>query len=208
MKRWDFIASSLLAGVISSSWDFEAFAQSTDDKPRAITNKIDKKPIKPHYLERNKGESRYIDLKIRFEQTNNQFASTETNVPPKTMGPSPHVHKDLDEVMRVTKGTAAVLIGDQIYQVEEGGWLIRPHGIVHTFWNATEEPLSFIDLFPNQNFDLFLEELIKVFAQLQVEGLSPDSKEGQRRQDMLHAEWGITVFHDQRPEIMKKYGLK
>ena len=208
MKRRDFIASSLLAGVTANSLDLEAFAQSTDGKPRAITNKIDKKPIKPVYLEPNKGEPRYIDLKIRFEQTNNQFASTETNVPPKTMGPSPHVHKDLDEVMRVIKGTASVLLGDQIYQVEEGGWLVRPHGIVHTFWNATEEPITFIDLFPNQNFDLFLEELVKIFNQLQVEGLAPNSKEGQRRQDVLHTEWGITMYHDQRQGIMDKYGLK
>jgi len=208
MKRRDFIASSLLAGVTANSLDLEAFAQSTDGKPRAITNKIDKKPIKPVYLEPNKGEPRYIDLKIRFEQTNNQFASTETNVPPKTMGPSPHVHKDLDEVMRVIKGTASVLLGDQIYQVEEGGWLVRPHGIVHTFWNATEEPITFIDLFPNQNFDLFLEELVKIFNQLQVEGLAPNSKEGQRRQDVLQTEWGITMYHDQRQGIMDKYGLK
>ncbi|MEJ5962635.1 cupin domain-containing protein [Pedobacter immunditicola] len=206
MKRRDFIASSLLAGVISSSWDFEAFAQSTDDKPKAITNKINKKPIKPFYLEPN--EPKDPDLKIRFEQTNNQFAATEIYVPPKTMGPSPHVHKDLDEVMRVTKGTASVLIGNEVFQVEEGGWLMRPHDIVHTFWNASDEPLSFIDIYPNQNFDLFLVELVKNFNQLRVEGIALDSKEGQRRLDVNNAEWGIVIYHDQRKGIMDKYGLK
>ncbi|MEJ5962634.1 cupin domain-containing protein [Pedobacter immunditicola] len=208
MKRRDFIASSLLAGVIANSFDFEAFAQSTDDKPKAITNKIDKKPIKPFYLEPDKGAPKIPDLKIRFEQTNNQFAAAEFHFPPKTMGPAPHVHKDLDEVMRVTKGTASVLIGNEVYQVEEGGWLMRPHDIVHTFWNATDEPLSFIDLFPNQNFDLFLVEAVKTLNQLIGEGIDPVSTAGQRRLDVITTEWGVVMYHDQRQGIMDKYGLK
>jgi mannose-6-phosphate isomerase-like protein (cupin superfamily) len=134
MERRDFIASSLIAGVTINSLGFQTFAQTTDDKAKAITNKIKKKPIKPFYLAPNNGGSQGFDfLKIRYEQTNNQFAAQELTAPPKTMGPAPHIHKDLDEVMRVIKGTATVLIGKEVYKVEEGGWLIRPHGIVHTF---------------------------------------------------------------------------
>jgi hypothetical protein len=34
----------------------------------------------------------------------------------------------------------------------------RPHGIVHTFWNASDKPLRFIDIYPNQNFEDFFPD--------------------------------------------------
>lgn len=69
---------------------------------------------------------------------------------PKLMGPAPHVHKDLDELMFVQEGTVSILVGDNVYEVEAGGWHLRPHGIVHTFWNATDKPARFVDMFFNR----------------------------------------------------------
>ena len=85
---------------------------------------------------------------------------------------------------------------------------IRPHGIVHTFWNAGDQPATFIDFYPNQNLEDFLDEMLKVFAQLEKEGIAQDSKEGRRRQDELHAEWGMVMYYDQRQALMEKHGLK
>lgn len=208
MKRRYFIAASILGSLASSSFSSEAFAQLSDKKPRAITNKIKKNPLKPFYVKPDNSISFKGGTKIRFDQTNNQFCSFEHVVPAKTMGPAPHVHKDLDEVMRVVKGTITVMVGEELFVVEEGGWHLRPHGIVHTFWNAGDEPAVFIDIYPNQNFEVFLEELIKLFGELAKEGISPDSGEGRKRQDELHTEWGITIYHDQRKPLMEKYGLK
>lgn len=124
------------------------------------------------------------------------------------MGPPPHIHKDLDEVMRVIKGTVSVLVGDEVFEVEEGGWHLRPHGIVHTFWNAGNEPAIFIDFYPNQNFEICLEEMNKLLFQFSKEGISLDSKEGRKRLDELQSEWGIVMYYDQRKAIMDKYSLK
>lgn len=208
MERREFLYSSLfgtMAGlsVFSNSYAFEAL-----ETPKAVTNKFQKKALKPFYLPPDNSSSYRGGVKIRFDQVNNQFSSFEIIVPPKTMGPAPHVHKELDEVMRVLKGKATVMVGDEIFEVQEGGWHLRPHGIVHTFWNATNEPLSFIDLYPNQNFEVFLENLFKLFEDLAKEGISPDSKESIRRQDILHKEWGIVMYYDQRKPLMDKYGLK
>lgn len=124
------------------------------------------------------------------------------------MGPAPHVHRDLDEIMRLVKGNVSVLVGDEVVVVEEGGWHIRPHGIVHTFWNAGDEPAVFIDLYPNQNFEVFLEAFIKLMGQLAVERITLGSKDGQKRLDALHEEWGIIMYYDQRQALVEKYGLK
>jgi mannose-6-phosphate isomerase-like protein (cupin superfamily) len=208
MKRRNFIATSILGSLGGASFLTESFAQLPNDKPKAITNKIRKGPIKPLYVKPDNSPAYRGGTKIRFNQTNNQFSSFEHVIPPKTMGPAPHVHKDLDEIMRVVKGTVSVLIGNEVVQVEEGGWQIRPHGIVHTFWNAGDEPAVFIDLYPNQNFEVFLEEFIKTMIQLEKEGRPVNSKEGMERLDVLHKEWGIVMHYDQRQALIEKYGLK
>jgi mannose-6-phosphate isomerase-like protein (cupin superfamily) len=208
MKRRDFIATTMLGSFAGSSFLSDSFAQLTENKPRAITNKIKKRPLPPFYIKPDHSPAYTGGTKIRFDQTNNQFSSFELIIPPKTLGPPPHVHKDLDEVMRVLKGKVTVMVGEKLFEVEEGGWHLRPHGIVHTFWNAGDEPAVFIDIYPNQNFEIFLEELIKLFGEFAKENMSPDSKEGRRRQDELQAEWGISMYYEQRQSLMEKYGLK
>lgn len=69
------------------------------------------------------------------------------------------MHKELDEMMYVLDGTATVMIGEQIYPVQAGGWNFRPRRIVQFFWNASDKPLRFIDCFFNQNFNDYLEDL-------------------------------------------------
>ena len=208
MERRNFIATSIIGSLTTNNLLSETFVELPNDKPKAITNKIRKRPLKPIYIKPDNSATSIGGTKIRFEQTNNQFSSFEHRLPPKTMGPPPHVHRDLDEIMRVIKGTVSVLVGEEVFQVEEGGWHLRPHNIVHTFWNAGDEPAIFIEFYPNQNFEIFLEEFIKIFPQLVKEGISFDSKESRRRQDVLHAEWGIVMYHDQRQALMEKYGLK
>ena len=44
--------------------------------------------------------------------------------------------------------------------------------------------------------------------QLEKEGRRVDSKEGMKRLDELHKEWGIVMHYDQRQALVEKYGLK
>ena len=63
------------------------------------------------------------------------------------MGPPPHYHRELDELMYVVEGTASVLVGKEIVEINAGGWHLRPREIKHTFWNASDEPLRFFDMY-------------------------------------------------------------
>ncbi len=206
MKRRKFISSSVVGSLFSGTLISETVGQLQTSKPRCVTNKINKKPLKPFYIKPSENQETRI-TKIRFNQLNNQFCCVEFTVPPKTMGPAPHVHKDLDEVMRVLKGTVTILVGEEVFEVKEGGWHLRPHDIIHTFWNAGDEPATFIDFYPNQNFEVFLDELTKLFSRFEKEEISPDSKVARRQVDDLHSEWGMVIYHDQRKPLMEKYGL-
>lgn len=205
MKRRNFIAMSVFSSLVMADMP-EAFSQASDKKPKAITNKINRKPLQPNYIPPD-GPDFAGSAKIRFSQTNNQVSFWEHVVPPKKMGPPPHVHKDLDEIMRVLEGTASVLIGNKIFEVPAGGWLIRPHGIKHTYWNAGDTTLKFIDVFSNQNFEVFLEEFVKLIQGFEEKNIPPFSPAAIKQLDALQTEWGITMYYDQMRPLMDKYGV-
>jgi len=133
----------------------------------------------------------------------------EVAVSPNQMGPSPHMHENLDELMYVLEGKATVLIGEKIYEVEAGGWNFRPRRIVHSFWNASDTPLRFIDCFFNQNFEDYLEELFhKIIPDMVKNNLNPTTPEIATRIAALDKKFGVTWFHDQRQAIIDKYKLQ
>jgi oxalate decarboxylase/phosphoglucose isomerase-like protein (cupin superfamily) len=146
---------------------------------------------------------------VRSAMTNGLFSNVECAVAPKLMGPPPHYHEELDELMYVVEGTASILIGDDIVQVEAGGWHLRPRMLKHTFWNASDKPLRFFDMYFNQPFEEYLE---RIFLELTVENGYEDGTEKKNIEiSKLNDKFGL-VFpssaFDERTEIMNKYNLK
>lgn len=157
-------------------------------------------------LEHNGGMA--IRVWVRSAMTNGLYSSVETAVAPRVMGPPPHMHKELDELMYVVEGTASILIGEEVVQVEAGGWHLRPRMIPHTFWNASEKPLRFIDMYFNQPFEEYLE---RIFLELTSENGFPDDSDAKHQEiDRLNEKFGLVFAPDswdKRQEIARKYGL-
>lgn len=149
-----------------------------------------------------------IKVIIRSGQTNKQISNIEVAVDPKKMGAPPHMHDELDELMYVLEGTGTVMIGKDIFEVPTGGWLFRPHGIPHSFWNSQNTKLRFIDFFFNQNIEDYLEELLhKIPAYIREHNITPDNPEIVARISELNKEFGITWFPEQFQGILDRYGL-
>lgn len=130
-----------------------------------------------------------------------------TALAPKTLGPSPHFHKDLDEISLVLEGTLSVMIEDTVFEVPVGGMQMRPRGLEHTFWNATDKPVRFIDMFLNQNFDDSLEEFFKIMDDaMQNKSHSPIPEIAKRFAE-IDLEFDVTQFPEKRKNIIEKYGL-
>lgn len=181
----------------------------------AVTVTDDKKPLAPFYIgpeaePLTPGPTGLnIRTRVRSAQTNGQFSCVEFAVAPKKMGPAPHLHKDLDELMYVIEGTASVLVGDTVYQVEAGGWHLRPRGIIHTFWNATDKPVLAIDCYFQQPFEEYLEASFQTIpAEARKRGLAMDSPEIRKMYNDLQARFGMVGFPEKRQAIVDKYGLK
>lgn len=204
MERRNFLSYGVTSGLALSCLPTFSHAQEGRRK----------KPLKPFSVPPREpltpGPGN-VDIRtiVRSNPTGMQFSNVEIAVAPMHMGVPPHVHKELDELMYVLEGTATILIGDEIYEVEAGGWNFRPHGIVHSFWNASERPLRCIDCYFNQNFEDFLEELFhQIIPDMVNRNLTPDAPEIANRVDALHKKFGITMFADRAPALIEKYGLR
>jgi len=204
MERRNFLAAGIIGGYSLTNLPVHAHAQT--NKNTVMPQPFYIPPREP--LQPGPGN---VDIRtiIRSKQTNGQLSNVEVAVGPKQMGPSPHLHKDLDELMYVLEGTATVMIGKEIIEVKAGGWNFRPRGIVHSFWNASDAPLRFIDSFFNQNFEDYLEELFhKIIPQMVKSNLTPTTPEIANQIAVIDKKFGVTWFHEQRQAIIDKYGLK
>lgn len=204
MERRNFLAAGLLGGAAVLTARPAAWASGPETAPPAAPFYIAPRgPLAP-------GPGN-VDVRtlVHAAQTNGQFSNVEVAVGPKQMGPAPHLHHDLDELMYVVEGTATVMIGKEIYEVKAGGWNFRPRGVPHTFWNATNGPLRFIDCFFNQNFEDYLDELFhRVIPDMLQKKLTPAAPEIAARLAALDQKFGVTWFHEQRQPLVDKYGLK
>ncbi len=124
------------------------------------------------------------------------------------MGPAPHLHQDLDELMYVLEGTATVWMDGEPQEIRAGGWHFRPRKILHTFWNAGDRPLRFVDMYFNQNFEDFLEELFhQILPDMAKNRLTPDDPGIAQRMAALNQRFGVVMYPEKRQALVERYGL-
>lgn len=146
---------------------------------------------------------------IRSAQTGMQFSCVEFAVAPMQMGPAPHYHKALDELMYVLEGTVTVMVDGQVTDVPAGSWHFRPRGIIHTFFNRTMQPARAIDMYFQQNFEDYLEEYFHVILpEMRERKLTPADPVFGKRLHELHEKFGMVGFPAQRQEWISRFGLK
>lgn len=201
MERRNFLLTSGIASALGFTLPFMPVLNSNNNSLQPVLL-----PALPP-LEHNNGMQ--IRTWVRTGMTNGLFSNVECAVAPKTMGPPPHYHKELDELMYVAEGTASILIGDEIVEVQAGGWHLRPRLITHTFWNASDKPLRFYDMYFNQPFEEYLEQ---IFHQLTPENGYPEGSEQKNRAiGALNEKFGL-VFPDdafaKMQDIKQQFGLK
>jgi mannose-6-phosphate isomerase-like protein (cupin superfamily) len=206
MQRRDFLQNTSLFlpfGLLN-------MAESAANNPQKIDNWQD--PLKPFYLPPtepldHKGNMD-IRVLVRSKMTGGVYSCVECAVAPKVMGPPPHYHVALDELMYVVEGTASVIVEGEEVHIDAGGWHFRPRGLKHTFWNASEKPLRFIDMYFNQNFEDFLEQIFHVYT---PEKYPYGSPERDKISTILNEKFGLVYeanANEQRNAISQKYGLK
>ncbi|MEO6797135.1 MAG: cupin domain-containing protein [Candidatus Dormibacter sp.] len=140
-----------------------------------------------------------VDFKIFGSETGGSLAVVEHPVAPHRLIP-PHTHADTDEYSYVLEGEIGARIGDRILTATVGTYVLKPRGIMHTFWNATDKPARILEILSPAAFEKFFEEMGDL-----VKNPGPETPE---RLAALAARHHNVLSMDWVPALKEAYGLK
>jgi quercetin dioxygenase-like cupin family protein len=137
-------------------------------------------------------------VKVSSETTGGALSICEMPVAAGFMVP-PHTHHDTDEWSYVLQGQVGARVGDDEFTAAPGSWILKPRGVMHTFWNAGPEDARIIELLTPGQFELFF----RTMTDLASRGELTDERMGG-----LALEYGTTVSMDWVEELSARYGLE
>ncbi len=102
-------------------------------------------------------------FKVRGEDTGGMFELTETLLPPKYIGPPPHVHGKIDHAFYVLEGEIEYQAGERFIRVSRGGTVFVPHGVVHKFASPSPESARMLQIDSIGGREAMFKEMSKAF---------------------------------------------
>jgi quercetin dioxygenase-like cupin family protein len=137
--------------------------------------------------------------KVLSKSVNGSAAIVEHTLEPKTIGAPMHKHTHEDEISYVLEGELSVIQNGDVQTAGPGQYIVKPRGIFHTFWNAGNERVKFIEVITPGNFEYYFAELAPF-----LEAGKPPQMDKVRA---TGAKYGLIVDPTAAEEIIKKYGL-
>lgn len=142
-----------------------------------------------------------IDFKIRSDETAKQFSIVEHPIDPGRLVP-PHTHTREDEFSYILQGRVGARVGDQEGTAGPGSYIIKPRGIMHTFWNPGPEPARILEILSPAGFEDFFDAVGEAAEN------APDHEEFLRIREELGRLHGLTFSEEWVEELTEKYGLR
>lgn len=109
-----------------------------------------------------------FDLGVHFllesEATGGSFALVEHTLPPRALGAPLHRHTNEDEYSYVLEGRLGAQLGGDVVEAGPGQLVRKPRGQEHTFWNAGDEHLRFLEIISPGGFEGYFRELAPLLA--------------------------------------------
>ncbi len=140
--------------------------------------------------------------KISGLDTGGSFSVVEHPMEPGTLGALPHTHANEDECSFVLEGEVGVLIGEDEYRVTPGTYVLKPRGILHTFWNPGPQPARILEIISPAGFEGYFEEMSEVLSA--AAGGPPDFG----KMAEIAGKYGLTLHPERTTEISEKHGVE
>jgi mannose-6-phosphate isomerase-like protein (cupin superfamily) len=118
---------------------------------------------------------------------------------PRALGSPIHTHRHEDEWSYVLEGEIGVEVGDTTTSARPGDLVLKPRGVPHAFWNATDEPARFLEVITPGGFEDYFVALAEVFSA----GLPPDLQ----RLAEVAERFGLDIDPDSIPRLAQTHGL-
>ncbi len=134
-----------------------------------------------------------VVFKVSGAETGGAFAVVEHPIEPGRLV-LPHVHQHEDEYSYVLEGTIGARVGDTEVIAGTGSYVIKPRGLMHTFWNPGPGPARVLEVIAPAGFEAYFVELAA-------------ARDPGRRSE-LAAKYDVSYSSDWVPELISRYNLK
>jgi quercetin dioxygenase-like cupin family protein len=145
-----------------------------------------------------------LGAKQRVASTENAagVSVVEHTLPPNALAAPLHRHANEDEVSCVLAGEMTVLADDEVSTCPAGEFVVKGRDTWHTFWNAGDEPLRFLEIIAPSGFDEFFGEVGSVLdgRTLDEETIGPVMA--------IAGRYDLEMRPESAPELCEKYGLR
>ena len=141
-----------------------------------------------------------VVAKVAGSDTGGSVAIVEHPLAAGILGAPPHSHEHEEEVSYILEGEVTVLIGDEIVTATAGAYVVKPRGVLHTFWNSSQAPARLLEIIAPAGFERYFTELAQILS-------SPGPPE-MAAIGALAGRYGMTMYPERLPEIMQTYGVR
>lgn len=101
----------------------------------------------------------HLVTKVHATQLGNDYSVMEGVMKPRSLL-TPHTHENEDQVVIVLNGELEFEVGGEDgtrFTAPAGSYVIKPRQSMHTFWNATDEDVRYIELSGGAGFQGFVD---------------------------------------------------
>jgi quercetin dioxygenase-like cupin family protein len=105
------------------------------------------------------GASSAIVIKVGGEDTAGSFFLSETTIDVGFPGPPLHTHEHLHDMFYVLDGVLTMRLGDETHELGPGAFVCVPPGVAHTFSNATDGIVRFLNFNTPAGWEKYMREL-------------------------------------------------
>jgi len=137
--------------------------------------------------------------KVLSKSVNGSAAIVEHSLEAKSIGAPMHKHTHEDEISYVLEGRLSVIQNGKVETAGPGQYIVKPRGIFHTFWNAGEERIRFVEVITPGNFESYFAEI----APFLLPGQPPELYKLRE----TAVKYGLIVDPTAADEIISQYGL-
>lgn len=141
-------------------------------------------------------------LDVARTENDANVAVVEHTLPPHTLAAPLHRHSREDEISYVLEGEMTVLADDELTTVSAGESVVKGRDVWHTFWNADDEPLRFLEIIAPGEFSELFEEVAPLTP------LDPTDEEAVAEFLAVGERYGFEAELESVPTLCEQYGLQ
>jgi mannose-6-phosphate isomerase-like protein (cupin superfamily) len=140
---------------------------------------------------------------VRFmmdgKEAGDRFSLVEHPMSPRALAAPLHRHTREDEYSYVVRGRLGALLGDEVVFANPGDFVFKPRDQWHSFWNASDEPASILEIISPGGFEHFFHELSDLGGITAVPTATLDQ---------LCSRYGLQMKPDSVADLVQRFNLR